>query len=62
MSIDKNSTGLPGINVHKSSTKVNLWMVAAILVFLSVTAVLAIRASRNHDPAIATPPAVNVKE
>lgn len=38
MSIDQNSTGLPGINVHKRTTKVNLWMIAAILIFLALTA------------------------
>ena len=62
MSIDKNSTGLPEINVHTRTTKVNLWMIAALLGFLALTAALAVRASRNHDPVITPPPAVGVKK
>jgi hypothetical protein len=52
MSIDKQSTGLPEINVHKRTTKVNLWMVAAVIVFLSFMAVAAVWSSReeNHTP------------
>jgi len=52
MSIDKNSTGVPEINVHKRTTKVNLWMVAAVIVFLAFMAVTAVWTSReeNHLP------------
>lgn len=52
MSIDKNSTGVPEINVHKRTTKVNLWMVVAVLGFFAVMAAVAVWASRekNHAP------------
>jgi len=38
MSIDKESNGIPSVNVHRPDTKVNLSMVAAILVFLAAAA------------------------
>jgi len=34
MSIDKESSGLPEVNVHRRTTKVNLWMIAGIFMFL----------------------------
>ena len=53
MSIDKQSTGLPEINVRKRTTKVNLWMIVAVMVFLSFMAAAAVWTSRekNHIPA-----------
>lgn len=62
MSIDKNSTGLPEINVHKRTTKVNLWMVAAVLGFLALMAALAVRTSRKPAAVIEPTPAAVVKE
>ena len=62
MSIDKNSSGLPAVNVHKRTTKVNLWMIAAVLGFLALMAALAIRTSRKSVSAIEPAPAVVVKE
>jgi hypothetical protein len=52
MSIDKQSTGLPEINVRKRTTKVNLWMIVAVMVFLSFMAAAAVWTSReeNHIP------------
>jgi|GEM_PF-5779305 len=47
MSIDKESTGFPEVNVHKRTTKVNLWMIVAILTFFLVAAVAAIRIARK---------------
>lgn len=38
MSIDKESSGVPEINVHRPATKVNLWMVVAIVLFLAAAA------------------------
>lgn len=38
MSFDKND-GAPIVNVHKKTTKVNIWMVVAVLVFLALGAV-----------------------
>lgn len=34
MGFDQNQPG-PVVNVHKRTTKVNLWMVAAVLLFLA---------------------------
>jgi hypothetical protein len=34
MSIDKTSSGVPEVNVHKRTTKVNLSVIVAVLVFL----------------------------
>lgn len=34
MSIDKESTGIPEMNVHKRTTKVNLSIVAGVVLFL----------------------------
>ncbi len=34
MSIDKESTGIPEMNVRKSTTKVNLSIVAGVVLFL----------------------------
>jgi hypothetical protein len=37
MSIDKNSSGFPGIDSHRP-TKVNFWLGAEVLLFLAVAA------------------------
>ena len=37
MSIDKQSSGLPGMNVHKRTTKVNLSIVIGVALFFAVT-------------------------
>ena len=34
MSIDKNSNGLPGVNLQHKSTQVNLWMIVGVVLFL----------------------------
>jgi len=36
MSIDKESSGLPEVNFHRRTTKVNLWMVIGIGLFLAL--------------------------
>jgi hypothetical protein len=38
MSIDKHSSGLPDVNVHKRTTKVNLSIVIGVALFFAVTA------------------------
>jgi hypothetical protein len=52
MSIDKESDGLPQVDVHRRTTKVNLSMVAAIVVFFLLAAAVAFWVSRQQ----ATPP------
>ena len=47
MSIDKESSGFPEVNVHRPTTKVNLWMIADILMFLGVAAAAAFWISRD---------------
>lgn len=37
MSIDKSSSGLPEMNVHRKTTKVNLSMVVGVVIFFVVT-------------------------
>lgn len=49
MSIDKESDGVPEVNVHRRTTKVNLWMIVAILVFFAVAALAAVWISRRSD-------------
>jgi hypothetical protein len=38
MSIEKESSGLPEVNVHKRTTKVNLSLIAGVLLFFVITA------------------------
>lgn len=59
MSIDKESNGLPTVNVHRRTTKVNLWMVAAILFFFAVMAGMAFWVSRDAKDAAPASPAAN---
>lgn len=49
MSIDKQSTGIPEINVQKRTTKVNLWMIAAVVGFFAVMAIVAGLISREEN-------------
>ena len=58
MSIDKDSDGLPGVNVHRRTTKVNLWMIAAILAFFAVSALAAFVISRQSATPADKPPKV----
>jgi hypothetical protein len=56
MSIDKNSTGFPEVNTHRPTTKVNLWMIAGMVIFLAVAAAVAIWESRRAAFADGSPP------
>jgi hypothetical protein len=47
MSIDKESDGIPEVNVHRWTTKVNLWMIVAILAFFIVAGAAAFRISQK---------------
>lgn len=47
MSIDKESNGVPEVNVHRRTTKVNLWMIAGIVLFFAVMAAVAFRTARH---------------
>jgi hypothetical protein len=38
MSLEKNSTGMPEVNVHKRTTKVNLSMIVGVALFFAVMA------------------------
>jgi len=49
MSIDKEGSGLPQVNVHRRTSKVNISMVAAILVFFAVAAAVAFWVSRRES-------------
>ncbi len=42
MSIDKESTGLPEVHAHRPGTKVNLWMIGGLLLFLALGAAAAV--------------------
>lgn len=37
MSIEKNSSGVPEVNVHKETTKVNLSIIGGVLLFFVIT-------------------------
>ena len=56
MSIDKESSGFPEVNVHRRTTKVNLWMIAGIALFLAVAAATAFWVSRQAAPPGDSPP------
>lgn len=49
MSIDKESSGLPGINVHHIGTKVNLWIIAGVVFFLGLALVVGWRVAIRQD-------------
>ena len=49
MSIEKESTGIPEVNVRRRTTKVNLSIVVGVLVFLTAMAVLVLWL-RNNVP------------
>ena len=36
MSFDDKNAGVPHIDVHKRTTKVNLWMIAAVVIFFAL--------------------------
>lgn len=60
MSIDKESNGVPEVNVHRPTTKVNLWMIASVLVFFATMAAAIFWFSRHSiTPSSAEPPATN---
>lgn len=49
MSIDKESSGVPEVNVHKRTTKVNLSIVVGVILFLVIMgAVVAWLAASNR--------------
>ncbi len=56
MSIDKESNGLPEVNVHRRTTKVNLWMIAAVVFFFALMAVAAVWISRASPSPERVPP------
>lgn len=47
MSIEKESTGLPEVNVRRRTTKVNLSIIAGVLIFLTAMALLVVWLSDN---------------
>ncbi len=47
MSIDKESNGIPEVNVHRRTTRVNLWMIVAVLAFFIVGGVAAFMISHK---------------
>jgi hypothetical protein len=48
MSIEKESSGLPEVNVHRRTTKVNLSIVIGVAVFLIAMAGVVWWMSQNH--------------
>ena len=48
MSIDKESSGLPEVNVHKRTTKVNLSIVAGVVLFFIVMGAVAVWFAASH--------------
>jgi hypothetical protein len=56
MAIDKESTGLPEVDVHRRTTKVNLSMIMAVgLFFAIVFTVLFVFARRASDESVNRP-------
>ena len=58
MSIDKESSGFPEVNVYRATTRVNLWMIAAILLFFAVAATAVFWISRGVTAPTNPPQAV----
>ena len=51
MAIDQESTGIPEFDAGRPTTKVNLFMIFAVLVFLGVMAALLLHFARTtHNP------------
>lgn len=48
MSIEKNSSGIPEMNVHKRTTKVNLSIIAGIGLFFLITAAVVVWLWASH--------------
>lgn len=48
MAIEKESTGIPEMNVHKRTTKVNLWMIAGLIAFFVLMFFLVMSLARRH--------------
>lgn len=48
MSIERNSSGVPEVNVHKRTTKVNLSVIAGVLLFLAVTVAVVVWLSASN--------------
>lgn len=59
MSIDKESNGLPEVNVQRRATKVNLWMIAAVVLFLGIMSLAALFISRASDSAAGIAPSAS---
>lgn len=62
MSIDKESSGIPEVNVHRRTTKVNLWMIVGILVFFIVGGAAAFWISQKTPPPTNLPPSESGKK
>ncbi len=48
MSIEKESSGIPEVNVSKRTTKVNLGMIIGILIFLAISVGVVLWLSANE--------------
>lgn len=48
MSIDKQSTGMPEIDVHRRTTKVNFATMIGVAVFLVIAAIVIIWLAQTH--------------
>ncbi len=56
VSIEKESTGIPETNVHRWTTKVNLAMIVAAVVFFGITAGVIYHLWQRHEDAKSEPP------
>jgi hypothetical protein len=46
MAIDKDSNGVPEVDVSRRTTKVNLWMIVAVAVFFIITGIIVFNFAR----------------
>lgn len=56
MSIEKESHGFPEVNVHRRTTKVNVSMVIAVLLFFAIAAGVAVWIGGRADTPDGAPP------
>ena len=48
MSIDKESTGMPEVDLHRRTTKVNVGVALGVVVFLVIAALVVFWFARHH--------------
>jgi hypothetical protein len=59
MSIEKEGSGVPEFNVHRRTTKVNLSVIAAVLLFFAIAVAVALWVYREPGSVVPPSPKTN---